>query len=136
MQAVRRAADAWGQWYAALFSEPTDETTTAWLPERMEYSLAVAAPAGSPTVQDIDGETVLTAREYYDGHPDWYDFTLNPPGASLGAQQDRVDTPTGDQPCNPMPITRTVIPAPVVFHRRSAHRWWGIRRCYSRFRRH
>ena len=121
--AVRRAADTWGQWYAALFSEPTDETTTAWLPERMEYSLAVAAPAGSPTVQDIDGETVLTAREYYDGHPDWYDFTLRP-GASLGAQQDRVDTPTGDQPRNPMPITRTVIPAPVTFHGMPAHRWW------------
>ena len=121
--AVRRAADTWGQWYAALFSEPTDETTTAWLPERMEYSLAVAAPAGSPTVQDIDGETVLTAREYYDGHPDWYDFTLRP-GASLGAQQDHVDTPTGDQPRNPMPITRTVIPAPVTFHGMPAHRWW------------
>ena len=123
LPAVQQAANTWAQWYVSLFTEPADDAPAAWLPERMEYSLAVAAPAGSPELQRAPGETVLTAREYYAGHPDWYDFTLRP-AASLGAQQDRVQTPTPDKPRNPTPITRTVIPAPVTFHGMPAHRWW------------
>src|SRR5207249_2459061 len=123
LPALRKAADTWAQWYASLFTEPVNTTTTAWLPERLEYSLAVAAPTGSPELQRAPGEIVLTAQEYYTGHPDWYDFNLRP-GASLDAQQDRVNTPTPDKPRNPTPITRTVLPAPVTFHGMPAHRWW------------
>src|SRR5262245_12552554 len=66
---VEKAARLWLQWIETLFSEPV-AGNPSWLPERMEYAFSVAARLG-------EGERVLTAQEYFDGHLDWYAFDVN-----------------------------------------------------------
>ena len=83
-----------------------DETNPSWSPERMEYAFSVATRLS-------DGECILTAQEYFDGHLDWYAFDANPE-VTLGAATDNAATE----------ITRTAIPAPVSFRGMPAARFW------------
>ena len=91
------------QWCESFFSEP-DAPDPSWNPERMEYAFSVAT-------RFRDGECVLTAPEYSEGHLDWYAFDSNP--ASIGAAP-RVSTE----------IMRTAIPSPVGFGGMPAARFW------------
>jgi hypothetical protein len=102
---VQVAAQAWLQWYDTLVSEPSG-ANPVWSAERMEYGFSVAARLTA-------GEQVLTAQEYFSGHPDWYDFNVNA-GASLGVSADGSGAA----------ITRTVIPAPVSYRGMPAARFW------------
>jgi hypothetical protein len=102
---VQVAAQAWLQWYDTLVSEPSG-ANPVWSAERMEYGFSVAARLTA-------GEKVLTAQEYFSGHPDWHDFNVNT-GASLGASADGSGAA----------ITRTVIPAPVSYRGMPAARFW------------
>ena len=104
------ARDAFIRWYDQLFSEPA-ATAEAWSAQRMEYAFSVAAPTAP--------ETVLTS-EYYQGDLDWYDFDVKDakPGATLGAAADRV---VG---VNPLPVVRTLIPAPATYRGMPSSRWW------------
>lgn len=104
--AVLATAGRWLDWYETLFSEPA-ETESSWLPERLEYGFAVSA-------RTADGELVLGATEYAEGHLDWYSFDLHP-GASLG---------TDDSDLEPQSIVRTAIPAPVAYRGMPVSRWW------------
>jgi len=99
--------DAFIRWYEALFSEPTGQAE-AWSPQRMEYAFSVEAPTSPPRVLTSD---------YYDGELDWYDFNVKM-GETLGANEDRTSG------VNPLPITRTTIPAPVTYRGMPASRWW------------
>ena len=63
---VEKTARLWLRWLETLFSEP-EAANPSWLPERMEYGFSVAARLS-------DGERVLTAQEYFEGHLDWYAF--------------------------------------------------------------
>jgi hypothetical protein len=60
---------------------------------------------------------VLTASEYHGGTLDWYNFDVNPSVAIGAAADQRVGQ-------NPLPIVRTVIPAPVTYRGMPAARWW------------
>lgn len=102
---VQKAAQRWVQWFDTMFSEPRDNRE-AWLPDRMEYGVSVAARLG-------DREHVLTAQEYFEGHLDWYAFDENTE-VSLGASK---DSPPAD-------ILRTAIPAPISFRGMPARRFW------------
>jgi hypothetical protein len=102
---VQNAAESLFQWFETLFSEP-GRFPTAWVPERMEYAFSVATRLS-------DGECTLTAQEYFDGHLDWEDFSINAE-VSLGAANDKAITQT----------TTTVIPAPVNFRGAPASRFW------------
>ena len=99
--------DVFIRWYEALFSEPTGQAE-AWSPQRMEYAFSVEAPTSPPRV--------LTSN-YYDGELDWYDFNVKM-GETLGANEDRASG------VNPLPITRTTIPAPATYRGMPASRWW------------
>ena len=70
------------QWFETLFSEPVADNPS-WSPERMEYAFSVGTRFN-------DGERVLTAPEYFDGHLDWYAFDANAEVRS-GGQQTRPD---------------------------------------------
>ena len=74
---VEKTARLWLQWFETLFSEP-EAANPSWLPERMEYAFSVATRLS-------DGECVLTAQEYFEGHLDWYAFDANPE-VTLGAR--------------------------------------------------
>lgn len=99
--------DAFIRWYEALFSEPVGQTE-AWSSQRMEYVFSVEAPTSPPRVLTSD---------YYDGELDWYDFDVKM-GETLGADTDRKPG------VNPLPITRTTIPAPATYRGMPASRWW------------
>ena len=103
---VIRAASKWRGWYEAFFTQP-GKKNSPWIPERMEYAFAVSAPTS-------DGELVLSAPEYIEGHLDWYAFNVEP-DASLGAKPTDVRV---------VRITRTVIPTPVTYRGMPAPRWW------------
>ena len=102
---VRQAARLWMRWFDTLFSEPETSSAT-WLPERMEYAFSVGTGLS-------DGEQVLTAPEYYEGHLDWYAFDSNQE-VTLGGATDQAFKP----------ITRTAIPAPASFRGMPAPRFW------------
>jgi hypothetical protein len=102
---VSKAAKAFLQWYETLFSEP-GSGTAPWVSDRMEYAFSVGTRLN-------DGECTLTAEEYYDGHLDWEDFSINAE-VSMGAANDNATTPA----------TTTVIPAPVTFRGAPAPRFW------------
>lgn len=99
--------DVFLRWYEALFMEPAGQAE-AWSSQRMEYAFSVEAPT-SP-------QRVLTS-EYYEGDLDWYDFDAKM-GETLGAQEDRKPG------VNPLPITRTTVPAPATYRGMPASRWW------------
>lgn len=102
---VRAAAESWLRWYETLFTEPGG-ANPAWSAERMEYGFSVAARMDA-------GEKVLTAQEYFSGHADWHDFSVND-GATLRAGGDAVG----------VAVTRTVMPAPVSYPGMPAARFW------------
>ena len=102
---VRQAIQLWRQWYETFFREP-EVDDSCWLPERMEYAFSVAARL-------TDGEVPLTAREYYEGHLDWYNFDLNLE-VSLGAVNDQSISQ----------IKQTLVPAPVTYRGMPAQRFW------------
>jgi len=101
---VREAARLWIQWVESFFSEP-DANNPVWDPERMEYVFSVGT-------RFPDGEYVLTAPEYYEGHLDWYAFDFNP--ASIGVAPDKVS----------VEVTGTAIPSPVAFAGMPSMRFW------------
>ena len=107
VQAFAAAADAFIRWYETLFSEPAEQPD-AWSAQRLEYAFSVEAPT-TP-------QMVLTS-EYYEGDLDWYDFDVRM-GETIGAAEDRVAG------LNPLPITRTTIPAPATYRGMPASRWW------------
>ena len=102
---VEKAAGLWLQWFETLFSEPETVNPT-WLPERLEYAFSVGTRLG-------DGERVLTAEEYSEGHLDWYDFDMNLE-VTLGGATDNAVTE----------VSGTAIPAPVSFRGMPAARFW------------
>src|SRR5437762_7268434 len=102
---VEKAARLWLQWFETFFSEPEGDNPS-WLPERMEYGFSVATRFG-------DGERVLTAQEYFEGHLDWHSFDVNP-DVTLGAASDK---PFKE-------VKGTAIPAPASFRGMPAPRFW------------
>jgi hypothetical protein len=109
-ESVLEAVKAWLAWLDSR-ADPSsaDEGPSAWNPERMEYSFAVAAPG-----LEGSGERVLAAAEYPGGHLDWYAFDLHPQ-ASLGAAA---------EPERARVLDRTAIPSPVAFRGMPVSRWW------------
>jgi hypothetical protein len=102
---VEKAARLWLQWFDTFFSEP-EANAQSWLPDRMEYAFSVAT-------RFADGERVLTAPEYYEGHLDWYAFDSNSE-VTLGAV---TDSPFKE-------VKQTAIPAPASFRGMPAARFW------------
>ena len=106
---VELAATRWLSWYDSLFSEPAAPDADAWMPERMEYAMTVAARMS----EELGGEKPLTAVEFYDGHVDWSSFDLDY-HANLGTEGDRTVNS----------IVDTTVPAPVTFRGTPAPRHW------------
>ncbi|MCM3873671.1 MAG: hypothetical protein ND895_23540 [Pyrinomonadaceae bacterium] len=102
---VKETARLWTQWLETLFAEPA-AGNPPWLPERMEYAFSVGT-------RFKDGERVLTAQEYFEGHLDWYAFDANGE-VTLGGATDNPSTE----------VMRTAIPAPVSFRGMPAARFW------------
>ena len=92
----------WLSWLDGLFQQGA--APSAWIPERMEYTLSIAGKTAA-------GEVVLTAPEYLDGRLDWFSFTASS-GNSLGATDSRTS------------LTEAFLPAPVSFRGMPSARFW------------
>lgn len=98
-------------WFEQLFYQRTDPDNDAWLPERLEYQFACSAPIKK-------AEKILTAEEYYQGHLDWYNFSIDQSRQTLGLV-------TGQDPNEVQnTITRSFIPNPIQFEGMPNTRWW------------
>lgn len=104
---VIEAAKAYVAWFEARYCVPPAGVAPAWMPERMEYSFAVAAAIH-------DGAIALSAPEYPGGTLDWHSFDVDF-GLDLGVRPSDPQSET---------VTRTVIPSPVRYPGMAADRWW------------
>ncbi|HSM56503.1 MAG TPA: hypothetical protein VK879_10150 [Candidatus Sulfomarinibacteraceae bacterium] len=103
------------RWFDELFYQPPRDTAgDAWLPSQLEYQFAASAPHD-------DGEKIFSATEYYHGHLDWYNFSLEPQADTLGEVEPRPLPADFDAP-----ITRSFIPTPVQFGGMPHTRWWAF----------
>ena len=107
---VSTVAAAWYRWYESLFVH-TVGPQPAWRADRLEYSASIAS-AGPST------ETVLRTSEYSSGSLDWFDFDLQPAGASLGASG--AGAPADTQ------ITVATVASPVTYRGMPQPRFWAL----------
>lgn len=99
-------------WFRALIEQPPPTQggpPDAWLPDRLEYQFRLGAP-------EAQGQKVLAAEEYFQGHLDWYALDVHD-GAPL-------DQPPPPAPGLPGGLTQTLIPTPVTFEGMPNTRWW------------
>jgi hypothetical protein len=108
---VAQTASAWLAWYDALAIEPDHSSQDAWLPERMEYAVSIAARLSARP----EDEVTLSADEFDDGVLDWTSFDVNAE-VNLGTVTDHAV----------VAITRTAIPSPLTFRGTPAPRFWEL----------
>jgi hypothetical protein len=106
--AVDALADRFVKWFEKLIAQPAGDD--AWLPDRLEYQFAASAP-------QQDGERVLVAEEYFQGHLDWYSVDVDPKRKVLG-------DPVPPDPALPETTTMAVVPGQVTFPGMPNTRWW------------
>lgn len=85
-----------------------------WLANQLEYQFACSAPKPQ-------GEQVYAAREYFHGHLDWYNLSIQDSQEGLG-EVESADLPE-DLNQN---IVRSFIPTPVKFDGMPNTRWWAF----------
>jgi hypothetical protein len=101
------------EWFKQLFYQPTNSDNDAWLPERLEYQFACSAPVK-------ETEKILTAEEYYHGHLDWYNFSVDQSRQTLGLFEGQNSDAINVQDT----ITRSFMPNPIQFGGMPHTRWW------------
>jgi hypothetical protein len=101
-----------GRWLA-WYPDPPPGAGAAWVPERLEYRFAVAAP--HPTANT---EIVLEAPAYEGGRLDWDDLRAAPAERSLGAA---AGADTGRTQW-----THRSLPTRVGYPGMPANRWWEL----------
>ena len=75
---LKLLGDRFVDWFARLYYQPgTQNGDDAWLPSQLEYQFACSAPKDG-------GEKVYRAQEYYHGHLDWYNFSIDADSDGLG----------------------------------------------------
>lgn len=99
-------------WFQQLFYQPADPDNDAWLSERLEYQFACSAPVGGT-------EKILRAEEYYHGHLDWYNFSVDQTRSTLGPVVNETPATAVQET-----ITRSFMPNPVRFEGMPHTRWW------------
>lgn len=103
-------------WFDKLIAQPGDPASTAWEPDRLEYQFACSAPR-----KDSEGEKVLAAEEYYQGHLDWYSLDVDPTRGVLG----EAGAGRGDGGARAAQ-TLTMLPTQVTFNGMPNTRWWAF----------
>ncbi|HKK30061.1 MAG TPA: hypothetical protein VKA18_06660 [Alphaproteobacteria bacterium] len=103
-------AEAFTSWFEKLFFQPAEPQNNAWKPGYLEYQFGASAPHN-------DREKVLNAKEYYQGHLDWYNLDIDPEADSLG---EVPDAPGSDI----RGTTLTLLPATIDFDGMPHTRWW------------
>ena len=106
---TQQLAERFIRWFEKLFYQPKNDS--AWIPDRLEYQFAVSAP-------EAQGEKVLEADAYYQGHLDWYNFDVDPQRQMLG---DSIANSAARGA-----KTFTMLPTRVTFTGMPNTRWWAF----------
>jgi hypothetical protein len=110
MDTLDTLADRFLAWFDGLFVQP-GEGNDAWQDSQLEYRFAVSATKD-------DNEKVLSAREYYHGHLDWYSLDVDPAHDSLSVEGEEG---VGD---GIELWTRAFLPTNIEFEGMPNTRWW------------
>jgi hypothetical protein len=102
-------AERFTRWFEKLFFQPTG--ASAWVPDRLEYQFACAAP-------ERQNEKVLAAEEYFHGHLDWYNFDIDRSREVLGEPAEAPEPPAAAR--------FTMLPTQVAFNGMPNTRWWAF----------
>jgi hypothetical protein len=104
------------KWFDNLYYQPqNEEVNDAWLPANLEYQFSCSAPKGAT-------EKVYSAKEYYQGYLDWYNFSIDSNTARLDAPEKPAKLPENFN----KPVIRSFIPTPVKFDGMPNTRWWAF----------
>jgi hypothetical protein len=108
---IDQAAAKFIQWFDSLYYQPQKAENEAWIPSCLEYQFSCSAP-------EEEGEKVLVADEYYQGHLDWYNLDISPRLKFLGDAKKTPPQETRSQ--GPL----SFIPTPISFEGMPNTRWW------------
>lgn len=112
-QKAIEAAGKFTNWVEKLYYYPKSGHNKAWNPKQMEYEFSCALPGD-------EGNTILTANEYYSGSLDWYSLDINKKTATHGLG----NTSPEDDTAYRTKRTLTVIPSNAQFGGMPNKRWW------------
>jgi len=109
------AAEEFAAWFEQSHERPSDAADTCWSAKNLEYKFACSMPNKGSTENSI-----LEAKEYYQGHLDWHAFDLNlrDDGSGLG------DLSAADEAANVKSEVLTIIPSEARFGGMPNNRWW------------
>ncbi|HEY4108097.1 hypothetical protein [Puia sp.] len=142
--AFDKAETDFTSWYRDLFYQPDDPVNDAWEPAQLEYQFYLSAP-------ESDGQKLLHAEGYYQGHLDWYNVNVDRKDKPLGPLPDGSApvppaVPPGVPPVAPPVVppivppgvppvlTRmSLIPTPVTFAGMPNTRWWAFEDAKTNF---
>jgi hypothetical protein len=98
------------RWFEKLIHQPAQPAAAAaWESDRLEYRFALSTPVA-------EGEKVMVANEYYQGHLDWYNFDIDTARTGLGDPDPAAEAP--------QPKTLTMLPTQATFNGMPNTRWW------------
>jgi len=108
-------------WLQGIYLQPSTGTNPAWSESNMEYQVGVSIPQEEPGGSPVP-PTVLVAKEYYQGHLDWYSFDIASDGTAVDPSLTANST-VGES----VVVTEeksTVIPTGISFAGMPNERWW------------
>lgn len=108
--------DKFTAWYNRTYLQPQKEQNTAWNASRLEYSFEATATTGTQT------KTVV-AEEYYNGHLDWYNFSLKNTAPAMAANALKVQK---REYSAASANTKRLLPAPVKYAGMPEARFWAF----------
>jgi hypothetical protein len=94
-------------WFARQYTQPAEQSASAWEAERLEYRFSLAAQA-------TGGEKRLNADEYFNGKLDWFNYDIDSDGPRLGAI------------AKPETRVNALLPSPLTFPGMPNTRWWAF----------
>lgn len=113
---LRELYDKFTAWYNRTYLQPQQEQNTAWNASRLEYSFEATATTTTET------KTVV-AEEYYNGHLDWYNFSLRNTAPANAANTAKVQQ---REYSSANANTRRLLPSPVKYAGMPEARFWSF----------
>lgn len=108
--------DKFTAWYNRTYLQPQQEQNTAWNASRLEYSFESTATTTAQT------KTVV-AEEYYNGHLDWYNFSLRNTAPANAANTSKVQK---REYSSTSANTKRLLPSPVKYAGMPEARFWAF----------
>ncbi|MCP4632626.1 MAG: hypothetical protein GY855_06830 [candidate division Zixibacteria bacterium] len=114
-----KIADHMVAWLQRSYSQPKNDSDTAWLRSQLEYQFKMASPF-------MQNQKILRADQYYEGHLDWYSFDLDL-RKKLSFERESLIPVTDNE------ILTSFIPSPIAFKGMPNPRFWTMEESQTDF---